>query len=217
VESIKAFTISEEEANRRMTFTNTNVFDLLAKKGKSVIMVGGHYGNWELFAITIDKQMPHQSIALYKPLKSKFWDNIMKASRSRFGLQLHGIKEVKSIFKDHNNRLTLTIFGSDQSPRNPEGAYWTRFLNQDTGIQYGAEKYATTYNYAVVFGAITKKKRGYYNTDISLLFEESDALEYGAIMEAYSRKLEDQITADPPYYLWTHRRWKHKKPEKTAK
>ena len=46
VESIKGFTISEEEALKRMTYSNVKVLEDLAKKGKSVTFIGGHYCNW---------------------------------------------------------------------------------------------------------------------------------------------------------------------------
>lgn len=215
IESIKGFTISEEEARKRMTYTGTEVLEELAKKKKSAVMIGGHYANWEWYAITADQQIPHQAVALYTPIKSKYWDTKMKSSRSRFGLKMVSIRGVKQLFEQEKSNLTATIFASDQSPRKPERAYWTTFLNQDTGIQYGAEKFAKEHNMSVVFGTITKLKRGHYTTNYQLLFEEVSDLQDGAIMEAYSQALERQIKADPRYYLWSHKRWKHKRPNRS--
>lgn len=213
VESVKAFTISEKEANQRMTYTGLEYAADLAKKNKNIIIIGGHYANWELLAITVNNQFEHQVQALYTPIKNIWWENKMKESRSRFGLKMVGIKQVKTLFKTGNSALTATIFGSDQSPRNPEKAYWTTFLNQETGIQFGAEKYAKETNSAVIFGAISKIKRGYYTTHFTLLYEESENLQHGEVLESYSKNLEAQIKADPRYYLWTHKRWKHQRPE----
>ena len=212
VESIKAFSISEKEANRRMTYSNTEVLHELAEKGKSIALVGGHYGNWELLAITISQQMPHLVRAFYTPLKNTFWDQKMKESRGRFGLKLISTRDAKEEFNKDKDRLTTTIFGADQAPRDPKKAYWLKFLNQETGVQFGAEKYAKEYNLAVVFGAITRKKRGYFNTEISLVHEEVKDLPYGRITESFSLLLEDQIKKEPRYYLWTHKKWKHKRP-----
>lgn len=213
VESIKAFTISEEQANQRMTYTNTQVFEQLAKENKSITFVGGHYCNWELLAVTIDQKLEHQVKALYTPLKSTYWDEKLTSSRSRFGLEMFSIKNVKDLKASLDGKLTAVIYGADQSPSNPKRAYWLKFLNQETGVQYGAEKHAKDFDTAVVFGEITKKKRGFYNTELKLLFLDVKDLKYGEVIESYTKTLEEQIRRDPRYYLWTHRRWKHKMQE----
>lgn len=213
VESIKGFTISEEEALKRMTYSNLQVIEDLAKKGKSITLIGGHYGNWELLAVTIAQNMPHVVKALYTPLRNKYWDDKITSSRSRFGLGMYSIQDFKKLRDSPQDELSCVVFGSDQSPSNPQKAYWLRFFNQETGVQFGAEKYAKDFNTAVVYGSITKKKRGYYNTELILLFDEVNDLEYGEVLESFSEILEQKIRVKPEYYLWTHRRWKHKMPE----
>ena len=213
VESIKGFTISEEEVLKRMTYSNKEVLENLAKKNKSVTFIGGHFGNWELLAVTIAQTIPHTVKALYTPLKGKYWDDKITASRSRFGLKMFTIQNVKVLRDSLEGELSAVIFGSDQSPSNPKRAYWLKFLNQDTGVQFGAEKHAKDFDTAVIYGAITKNKRGYYNTEFIQLFENVGDLEYGAVIESFSKTLEEKIRENPHYYLWTHRRWKHKLPE----
>jgi KDO2-lipid IV(A) lauroyltransferase len=212
LESIKAFSISEEEVSKRMIHKNTELFDQLAKQNRSVAAVGGHYCNWEWFGITIAQSIPHKALAFFTPLKSPFWNDKMTKSRSRFGLHMYSIKELKQLNSVVESGLTATMFGSDQSPSNPRKAYWTKFLNQDTGTQYGAEKHAIKFDTAVVFAEITKLKRGFYQTEYKLLYESVEGLEYGAVIELFTKNLEDQIKKKPEYYLWTHRRWKHKRP-----
>jgi len=146
-------------------------------------------------------------------LKGKYWDDKITASRSRFGLKMFTIQNVKVLRDSLEGELSAVIFGSDQSPSNPKRAYWLKFLNQDTGVQFGAEKHAKDFDTAVIYGAITKNKRGYYNTEFIQLFENVGDLEYGAVIESFSKTLEEKIRENPHYYLWTHRRWKHKLPE----
>ena len=174
--------------------------------------MGGHYGNWELLAITINNALPYQCKAFYTPLRNLFWEDKMKQSRSRFGLQMVSIKKILSHTKEENNPLLCTIYGSDQWPRKPHKAYWTQFLNQDTGFQNGAEKFAKKNNEAVVFGKIKKIRRGYYETEFHLISEESTLEKNNFIMESYKDMLEAQIREVPAYYLWSHKRWKHSRP-----
>jgi KDO2-lipid IV(A) lauroyltransferase len=214
VESLKLFTLSEKRAQARMLYKNVALIKQLSANQKNITLMGGHYGNWELLAITINHALPHKCKAFYTPLKNLFWEDKMKQSRSRFGLQMVSIKNIPSLAKANHDPLFCTIYGSDQWPRNPQKAYWTQFLNQDTGFQKGAEKFAKKNNEAVVFGKIKKIKRGYYETEFILISEEPTLEKDNFIMESYKELLEAQIREDPSYYLWSHKRWKHQRPEK---
>jgi KDO2-lipid IV(A) lauroyltransferase len=211
-ESIKAFTISEKMARSKMVYENTEIFDDLYKKGKNVVMVGGHYGNWELLAVSIAQSIPHKPKALYTPLTDAFFDKKMKATRSKFGLEMLPIDEVKNIFAQPLQKPISVIFGADQSPRDPKKAYWMKFLHQETGVQFGAEKFAKDYNCAVVYGVINRLKRGYYQTSFSLICEDPETMAYGEITQQHTKRLEKKILEGPAFWLWTHRRWKHKRP-----
>jgi len=103
------------------------------------------------------------------------------------------------------------VFAVDQSPHNKKTAVWGSFLNQDTAMFYGAEKYAKDYNTPVVYGVINKIKRGHYEATTKLLTDKPNSLEYGEIIRLANRFLEEDIKKAPEYWLWTHRRWKHKR------
>ena len=77
---------------------------------------------------------------------------------------------------------------------------------------YGTEKYARDYNYPIVFARIRKTKRGYYEMDLEVLEDQPASTPRFEITEKHTRMLEAQIRENPPYWLWTHRRWKRKKP-----
>jgi len=211
VESLKSFTISQPEILKRMVVENPEVMNRYYDQGKSVILSGGHYNNWEWIAISIDQQIKHQSIAIYKQLANKFFDSKMRATRSRFGLMMVSTKIVKEVFDKNRNELTVTIFGSDQSPGKVSNSYWMKFLNQDTAVLYGTEKYAKDYDYPVLFGNIHKVKRGYYTLRLSVVEDNPVDSPYGSITEKATKLLEAEILKAPQFWLWTHRRWKHKK------
>ncbi|MDO9184820.1 MAG: lysophospholipid acyltransferase family protein [Bacteroidia bacterium] len=213
VESLKTFTISEKEVLKRVIFTNPEVIDKYFDQKRSVIIAGGHYNNWELFAVAVDALIKHKTVGIYKPLSNKYFDGKMRGTRSKYGLEMISTKEVKPFFDKHINVLTATIFGTDQSPSNPNNAYWMKFLNQDTGVLFGAEKFAKEYNYPVVYGRINKLKRGHYSLDFTVVTDTPTETAYGEITEKITLLLEKDIQAIPQYWLWTHRRWKHKRPE----
>jgi KDO2-lipid IV(A) lauroyltransferase len=214
VESVKAFTISDRQAQKRFTTPNPELPNKYFDLGKNVAVVGGHYGNWELYAITVAQQIKHKPVALYTTMTNKFFDQKMKTSRSRYGLNMHSLQRYRETgIDDFKEDLTATIFGSDQSPRKSQKAFWARFLNQDTAIQFGLEKFARTNNFPVIYGDIHKLKRGYYKVEYHLVCEDPSELPEGEITKTHTRMLEDIINDRPDYWLWSHRRWKLKRPD----
>ncbi|KYG79517.1 lysophospholipid acyltransferase family protein [Roseivirga echinicomitans] len=210
VESLKIFSISEEEAKARFVVTNPEVLQPFIDTNRSILIVGGHYNNWEMLAVGIDAYIEHQSVAIYHALKNKFLNEKILASRSKFGLKMISRPDVKAFFAN-TTALTATIFGADQSPSIAKKVYWTHFLNQETAVMFGVEKFAKEKNSPVVFGGIKKVKRGYYEFTFEVLFAEPTLCLHGEITESHVRRLERQILEAPQYWLWTHKRWKRKK------
>jgi KDO2-lipid IV(A) lauroyltransferase len=213
LESIKGFSISSEEAQKRMGSEHVDIINNFGKQGKDVVLIGGHYGNWELFAVAVGPTINIKPIALFTPLLNKFFDKKVKASRSRFGLNLLPSSEVKDLMEKEKSENVMVIFGSDQSPRKSQRAYWMNFLNQETGVQFGAEKFAVTHHCAVVYGHISRLKRGHFKISYQTICEDASKMEYGEITKAHTRLLEAEIIKEPAYWLWSHKRWKHTRPK----
>lgn len=211
MESIKIFTISEKEVVKRMVCSNPELVNRFYKEGTSIIMTGGHYNNWELFAVAIHKFILHHPVGIYKPLNSKFFNVKMQKTRGKFGLGLLPIKEVKSFFEKEKNNLNAIIFGIDQSPSSAAHSYWLKFLNQDTAVSFGAERYAVKYNYPVVFTRLIKIRRGYYRMEFEEITVKPTQEPHGFIMDQSSRLLEQDILRAPAFWLWSHRRWKKRR------
>jgi len=209
VESFKIFSISESDAKARFKVLNPELLNSYYNKGQSVLLVGGHYNNWEMLAVGLDSYIDHQSVAIYHRLGNKFMNDKALKSRSKYGLKMISRQEVKDYFAQFTG-LTVTIFGADQSPSIAKKVYWMEFLNQDTPVMFGVEKFAIE-NTPVIFGGITKVKRGHYEFKMEVLIEDPSQCGHGDITEAHTKRLEKQIIADPQYWLWTHKRWKRKR------
>lgn len=213
VESVMIFSMPLEEAVRRCPVKENEDLDRLFKEGRNLLVAGGHYNNWEMLAIAVDAQMPYQITALYAPLLNKTFDRLVKASRTKFGLILFPKQTPKALFEANWQTPYAAIFGADQFPRSKK-VYWTTFLNQETAVAFGTEKYAKEYNCAVAFGRILKKRRGMYEIEFELISEDPCSEPPGAITEKHVRMLEKDIKEQPEYWLWTHKRWKRRrKPE----
>ena len=214
VEGIKMFSITEKEISKRFTGRNIEEMDRLLAKGKDVILTGGHLNSWEYLALYGNALTKYRMGGVYKALQNPYFEKKMRKAREKFGVLLVPTTEAYEFFETPRNEPVAMIFATDQSPRNPERAYWTTFLNQETGVQRGAESMARKYGLPVVYGALLKVRRGYYTIEIEPICEHPDEMpEPNAIIEKATRLLERRILEQPAYWLWSHRRWKRKKPE----
>lgn len=210
-ETLKVFTASSETLNKRMILENTSIIEDFYKKGRSVILAGGHYANWEWAVVTLPYHSSHKGSGIYTALSNKFFDSKLRSTRARFGMKLMSTKEVNSFFKAAKNELFTYGFINDQSPSKPNKGHWMTFLGQDTCMLLGAEKYAAMYNYPVVYGSVSKVKRGYYKLVYELVSENPSSEKQFFITERCAQINEKLIRSAPQFWLWTHRRWKHKR------
>ncbi|NJK83214.1 MAG: lysophospholipid acyltransferase family protein [Saprospiraceae bacterium] len=210
VESLKLLAISEQEIVERCRITNENILHQYYEKDRSVMILMGHYGNWE-FITALAPQMKHQPIALYAPLANPTFDLLIRQSRVRFGLQLIPKAAARTGISEAQKIKHAIIFLTDQCPTSKQTVYWTSFLHQPTAVLIGAEVYARRYNYVVLMGKVKKIKRGYYELDFELITEHPKDLAVGMITEKHTKILEQQIKVAPEFWLWTHRRWKRKR------
>ena len=212
-EGIKAFTMSDKQTVARYKFINPEFLKPYIEAGKSVILLPAHYGNWEWGGLSIPLQLDNKHvIVLYKPLSNKFADRLIKKNRSRTGLFMGSIYETARLFKNYVAQTAAFFLLADQSPANVSRSYWINFLGLETAFLHGPERYARLYRLPVIFVDIQRVKRGYYEIEFSLLTDNTASLPEGEITVRYARKLEDIIRKKPENWLWSHRRWKLKKP-----
>ncbi|MCD6564900.1 MAG: lysophospholipid acyltransferase family protein [Bacteroidales bacterium] len=214
IESIALTHMSPKRILKHIRFKNLEVIEDLYKKNKGVILVTGHYGNWE-WIISLQMLVSHKTLAIYKQLNNKYFDQMYIKMRSRYGMTPVPMNRIlrELISREQKNELTLTCSLSDQRPLFRHIQYWTRFLNQDTPVYLGTEKIARKMNLAVVFLKMRKIRRGIYETEFIPLFENSRETKEHEITDKYLSILEKTIIERPEFWLWTHKRWKHLKPD----
>jgi len=212
LESLKNFSADAGQLAARFEHRNTEVLDRLHAEGRSAILAGGHYGNWEMWALSAPVHFKHRLMAIYKRLSNPYFDEKMRSTRGKFGLELVSTKETSDWLLANRENLFVSVFAIDQSPSDPRKAHWISFLGQETACLFGAEKYAKELNLAIVFGHLRKVSRGKYAIDYELITDDPSSFEYGKLTERMSALLEIDIRLEPRYWLWTHKRWKHKRP-----
>ena len=212
-ETIKLLTISRETFKKRcvMDENSKSTFESFFARNQSIVGVMAHCGNWEWGAISHQVYFTRMITGVYHPLSNKNFDEFMLKLRGRFGGDIVAMKNLykRLITLRQQNVSTIGLI-ADQTPP-PESAYWTTFLNQDTPVFNGTEKLAKKFNYPVIFLDVKKIKRGYYSLKTTVITENPAELADGEISEKHTRHLEQSIIEQPYSWLWSHRRWKHKR------
>lgn len=213
IELYKLWHMSEASIRKRCVFRNTELPRQYFNEGRSVIGVLGHYGNWEWMSSYSLWERDADFLALYKPLRDKVTNRMMKKIRSKFGAVLVAKDDTLRVIARYRSekKLFLAGFIGDQTPNVHNLNFWTRFLNQDTPVLLGTERIARKYNIPVVSVRMRKIKRGYYEVEFVDVCSNPSGLEPGVLTDMHTRLLEKFIQEEPQYWLWSHRRWKHKR------
>ncbi|HLG03959.1 MAG TPA: lysophospholipid acyltransferase family protein [Bacteroidia bacterium] len=216
LETFKTLTISRASMLRRcrMNPEGDQLLKKLYAENKHLILVLGHFGNWEWGGNTFSLTQQHQLYVIYHPLQNKYFNQLIIRMRTRFGTKLITRKDsLRRMLELRSGPPSATAFIADQTPH-PDHAHWMRFMQQDTPVYPGAERFAKKLNYPVVYISVSRLKRGYYEINADLLFADPAVAAEFEITEAHTKRLEQDIRRLPATWLWSHKRWKHKRPSK---
>ncbi len=214
LETCKLLTMSEEEMQRRMTFSNVEAVRDYNSQGRSVAVFLGHFGNWEWISST-GLWMPFAKVAqIYHPLRNKAMDSIMLQLRERMRNVCIPMRATARFMaaKSAENEPQVIGFIADQSPKPREVSYFIPFLNHLTPVLTGTEKAAKHFGYEFMFIAVRRVRRGFYECEFVSLADDGPSLPDYEATRRYYERLEEEINAQPELYLWSHKRFKFAKP-----
>ncbi|MCL4483170.1 MAG: lysophospholipid acyltransferase family protein [Bacteroidetes bacterium] len=212
IETLYFDRISEKEIKKRLTLLNQEILEKFLAERRPVILALGHYNNWE-WNCSWPLNSKYKGYVIYKKLTNKSFDLFYYNMRSRFGIvPLERADTYRKLIADQNNgQAFASAFLMDQTPRKHEIQYWTTFLNQDTPVLTGTEKVARKLDAAVLFCLVRKLKRGYNQLEFSVIVEHAKDTQPFEITEKATRLIEDMILQRPELWLWSHKRWKHRR------
>lgn len=215
VEILKLAAISPAELAQRMRFVNPELMTRLFAEHRLVLSLGSHMGNWEWILSGAALEFPGRVAGVYKPLNNLFFENFMRRLRTRLRADaVPMLATLRYLVAHRGQGHTLSLL-TDQAAGPEDRPYWTTFLNQDTSFYTSADRLAVQLDCAVLYVGIRRVRRGYYEVTFTELPDGRVVVGAPAgtfpITEAFARQLEKDMRASPEQYLWTHRRWKHKR------
>ena len=212
LEMIKTLTISKSEIDKRYVFKNLEVYSNLEKKGKSIALLCAHYASYE-WAVSMNSKASFECFAIYKKINNRYFDKLVRTIRSKFEATLITTKETIPVIATNFRNKKLGLYGlvSDQSPKLGSFFHWNKFMGIEVPIHTGGEMLAKKYDMNVIFLRTKKVKRGFYEASFEVLSEDVKEVPNYEITDQFLKLVEQQIYEEPEFYLWSHKRWKHKR------
>lgn len=212
VETLQLLTMKADRLLKQFRIENKSMIDSALNKQKGIFIAIGHSGNWEWFAALLSLLFQGKAASLYKEQSSELFDRLIYRIRTRLGnLQLLESKSAYRSLSAKRNTALLVLIPGDQTPGGKKTDHWTTFLNQETPFFTGLEKMVMTLDYEVYFADLQRTGRGTYMAVVEPLETSNQQNQTVGITESYARKLEEAIRKQPDNWLWSHRRWKHKR------
>ena len=211
MEMIRSFSISKREIAKRIIIENPEIINNIIEQNKSIIVMSSHHANWEWTPYLLDQLVPCKGYAAYTKIGNKYFDEKVKSSRTKFGANFIPTNKFIDKMQENSDKKEVGIYGflSDQSPQLKKSYYWNNFMGTRVPIVTGPEMLAKRFDYPVVFLQTDIVKRGYYKSKFIVLAKHPKDFPDYDITDLYLNKLEKQIKANPEFYFWTHKRFKH--------
>lgn len=212
LESCKMLTISSMEISQRMKFRNVEEVNTMLRKGRSIAIYLGHYGNWEWVSsmpLCLEKDM--MAAQIYRKLSNKNVDRLMLKIRSRMGATCVEMRKTARFVNEIIGKREVCIIGfiADQAPKKRDTHHLLQFLNHKTPVQTGTEKVIKYYGFCAYFLDVRRIKRGCYEAEFIKMHEAPQALPDFELTDLYFKFLEKMIQRQPELYLWTHNRFRN--------
>jgi Kdo2-lipid IVA lauroyltransferase/acyltransferase len=205
--------LNPKKLSKRLRLTNPKIINSTLAQGKNIIVMCGHFGNWE-WNVPQLLATGYRVLAVYKPQSSYFADQLMHKIRHKPGLTLVPMKDTLRVVANEikqNKKPFALLLVADQTPARCDIRFWAKFLNQDTAFFTGAEKLSILFRMPVLYIDQDKSSFGHYNTTLTLINDGIDPGSKGEITRMFASLLEKSIQKSPHLWLWTHRRWKYER------
>ncbi len=189
----------------------------LAARGRGVIVLAGHHGNWEL-AATWAAAVGLPLAAVVKPPSNPWVADFIERQRRRMGVETIAMPEARSRVPQALAEGKLVGLVADQGAM--RSGTWVPFFGRPTQTPEGPGRFAALTGAPVVFGGFVAEPDGRYAGFVELL-EESPRGEAAELVlriaTLYRQRLEAAVRRSPEQYLWTHRLWGRQPPAPAAR
>ncbi len=206
-----SLTASEAELECRIRIDGIEHYRAAFEKGKGVLIITGHLGNWELLPI-VAKRARIPSHIVYRPLDFTPLNLFFENMRSRFGGRLIPTSHAMIRIARALRKKEVVGILMDQSADWYDGV-WVDFFGRRTCTTKGMALIAQKSRCPVLSLFLYREESGFravFSPEIPLVVTGDKTRDIEANTESYSKEVEKGIRRHPEQWFWVHRRWKNR-------
>jgi KDO2-lipid IV(A) lauroyltransferase len=203
--------LNDEIIAREVHYSNIEVFRELQKRGRGLVIMSGHFGNWEWLSICSARVLGFSYLAIVHPLHNAGVNALIEGYRTKFGTRIVPMGlSIREVIRTLRDRGVVAILGDQSGPSN---ALFVPLFGRPAATYEGPAAFALRSGAPMVMTFCLRRADGGYD----ILAEEIPTADLEGATEAnireltrrHVRSLERMIAQQPGDWLWQHKRWKH--------
>ncbi len=195
-----------------------NTLDLMTRNPNGLILLTGHYGNWEVLGYAM-AMLGFETLSVARPLDNPYVYDFVIGVRERMGQKIIAKKGATDEVQAGLEKKGMVGFTADQDAG--KKGLFVDFFGRKASTYKSIGLLAMHYEVPVIIG-YARRVEGKYKFHLGtqdIIYPQDwkpqdDPLTY--ITQRYTKALEQMVRDDPNQYLWMHRRWKHRPRGETA-
>jgi KDO2-lipid IV(A) lauroyltransferase len=201
---LKNFRLDQKNSN--IIIEGQEVLDKIKSENKPVVFISGHFSNFELMAMQIEKSGIKLS-AIYRPLNNKFLNTIMENIRIKFICKKQikkGIGGIKELVRLQKKNYSTALMIDQRVTEGIESNFFSKRAFTTTIPAQLVKKF----NNPIVPIFIERIDKVKFKITIHkpLIFANNNSTQ--KITDELNKILEKMILQKPEQWIWTHNRWK---------
>ena len=195
-----------EKYSAKISIENKDIIEKIKKDNEQVIFISGHFNNFELMAMQIEK-LGIKLTALYRPLNNPYLNPIMEKIRKKYICKkqvkkgISGTKDLLLDFKDGSSIALMIDQRVSQGIR-------SNLFNKEALTTTIPAQFIKKFKIRIVPVHVERQR----NNDFKIKFFEpvnfSNEESIETITFKLNKILEEMIIKNPEQWIWTHNRWK---------
>lgn len=203
--------MKKEEMAKSVDISNLQLINDAHQRGKGVILLSAHFGNWEYIAASASLQLNKKFSIIVKNQRNRLVNDWMNRMRTKWLNEVIplgvSIRNIYTVLK--NNGIAAMV--ADQ--RGPEEGLKLEFFGKKTSVYTGPAVLSLKTGAPIIFGIPIRQKDFSYKAELVELNQNNLPEDFDekikVLTERMIRYLEKIISLNPEQWLWMHRRWKH--------